>query len=972
MRPIWRIRALFALVVAVWPARLTWASAAQSAAPDSPGEGLQLVGDERLLNELADRGLDSLLDRYFELRHTPQAERQAIRSTEALRELNNPKLSYAEKERRVREVAAGINSVLPALKDPNRLSQAAGLLLENGVLPNATLLERWGESAATQARLRPIAEAVYQMLDKASKEAAKQAEALSSRITPQNQNTVGAQWEKLNALAQNSEYGKNMMVYYLALSLPPGERAKIVEPAIAYLKQFDTTDSAVQPYVRVMLGKLNLVEGKYDDAIKLLDSVATLDKQIQPPPQPAQQYDARSFGTLARLEAGLVSDARQQLQSLITWQKQTFTDAKLQEPLAANAALLEYRIDVFEADHAKDPAAKATADKAANDVLLKLLNQTPENQRGIIYQQLVERLPKDAPVSGLDPLLLQGLLSKARGEAYRPQGAAPDEQGKQTMERGLEAAAEILRRKDAPGITQQMRDEAAKLTPIILEALGRKVEAANGYLQYAVANAVPHPQTAEAALQDAGRLTFELRKTSPDDPKVVDLFDRFLPVAINPPFNKTSLAFYYGQRLRLKNQPQEALKYFRAVPKSDRNFASAQYDAMQCLQDLLENPTLPDSQRIVLSADLERQAEQVKQQYANSQDPAGRERAAIATLTEAKTHLRMAVGKIPVVAQKEAQDSLKALEGFDEKVKQTVSNAQDQKVLIGDALLTRVNAYITLGKLEQASGMLVALLNQTGGAQGAEYVRGLLERLDKSLDQAEANHDANAMRDIARSEAQLSGYLVEWAKNNSNQQIRNYTYQYMVFDARTKRLAGALATDPAERTKLLQEAMNAYLQLQQPQYVKMYQATINPQKVRDGSIDPNQPDPNVQLGIGLTDFELRDWKDASELLGTLLNSGKLGGPTLPVRDSAGNDEKIVDNDVYWDATYKLYRSNVELAKGIDDPMLDGTKRGLKNLLIRGGIPAKWQEKFDGLRKQIIPQFNVADLTTATSQPVTSR
>ena len=92
-----------------------------------------------------------------------------------------------------------------------------------------------------------------------------------------------------------------------------------------------------------------------------------------------------------------------------------------------------------------------------------------------------------------------------------------------------------------------MKDDAARLTPVLMEAAGNKIDAAEAYLKYAQENANVHRQFAEGALDDAGRLTFELRKTDSHDPRVSALYDAFLPVAINPPFNKVNgLAYLYG------------------------------------------------------------------------------------------------------------------------------------------------------------------------------------------------------------------------------------------------------------------------------------------------------------------------------------------------------------------------------------------------------------------------------------------
>ena len=137
------------------------------------------------MSELADRGLDSLLDRYFDLHKIPDSEQRAIRSMEGLRELSNPKLSNSEKERKVKQVVDGITTTLPSINDPFRLAEDAGMLMLYGVTRNANLLEYWGENPATAARLRPAAQAVYDMLGKASKAATDQAGQLASKINIQ-------------------------------------------------------------------------------------------------------------------------------------------------------------------------------------------------------------------------------------------------------------------------------------------------------------------------------------------------------------------------------------------------------------------------------------------------------------------------------------------------------------------------------------------------------------------------------------------------------------------------------------------------------------------------------------------------------------------------------------------------------------------------------------------------------------------
>ncbi|HEY8747383.1 MAG TPA: hypothetical protein VIM11_05380 [Tepidisphaeraceae bacterium] len=898
-----------------------------------------------------DRGLTSLLDRYFVTHRTPQAERDGIKSMIALRELNDKKLSNAERQLKLRQVVDGIAVALPTLRDPVQLAKQAATLLEVGVARDVNTLEYWGENPATQARLKPVAEAVYKMLGHATTLAKTRADEIASKINATNQETVGAQWDKMDSLAHSAEYSQNMMVYDVALAVPIAERAAVVEKAVAYLTELDTPESQVQGRVRVMLGKLNLVQGKYEDAIRLLDSVETDDK-ISPPAAADQKYEARYFKGVAQLQAGQLKQADDSLESLIKWEKTAMpTDDVTQKGIAAAAEMLRFRILSAQADQSRDPIARKNASDAAQNVLVKLSNDRQE-LRGIIFQQMAERMPKDAPVAGMDPLLLQGLMAKSYDEANKPAPAMPD---KIMVQRGLDACAEILRRRGAAGVTPQLLDEAARLTPVLMEAMGNRIEAANTFLKYAQEHASTGSQAAQGALDDAGRLTFELRKLMGESLQVSDLYDRFLPTALGPPFNHKELAYLYAQRLRLQNKLLDAMKYYRMVDKKDKNYLPAQFAMMQLMQDLLATGKLAEPLRTTTAEDLVKQAGIVRTAYGQADDAASRERSALATLAEAK-----AIG----ADLKKPKQSLVILNGFEK----SVAGTPDEKILVGDAMLTRVNAQMAMGELKGATDSLVALLNTTGGAQGAEYVRGLLDRLDKDLEKAQAAHDNKTMLDVARSEANLSGFLVDWARSNASPEIKNFTYQYMVFDARTKRLAGALEEDKGARKTLLGDAMAAYQNLLKPENKKLYQLTLDQKKVTAGDIDPEQPDPNVELGIALTDYELADYQHASEFLGTLLNTGKLGGPTLAVQDATSNEQRVVDNDTYWEATYKLYHSNAELAKAPGGPSLDATRQGLKNLLIRGGIPPKWQDSFEALRKQIVPDFDVVALLAATTQP----
>ena len=185
--------------------------------------------------------------------------------------------------------------------------------------------------------------------------------------------------------------------------------------------------------------------------------------------------------------------------------------------------------------------------------------------------------------------------------------------------------------------------------------------------------------------------------------------------------------------------------------------------------------------------------------------------------------------------------------------------------------------------------------------------------------------------------------------------------------ADSKRLAGTLSGDQ----KLLRDALAAYQKLQSPEMDALFkkEAADNPK------LDPNSPHPNVLLGIGLTSFDLGDYKTAQATLGPLLVRKRLGGPEQPKLDDKTGETRYEDNEPYWEANYKLLRSNVELYKqNKNDPAAaeayENTKSGLKSLYVRGNVGGqKWKQKFEELRREIIPDFDPKSLAPQ-SRPAT--
>src|SRR3954447_20452534 len=99
-------------------------ASAQNTRPAQPNAGLDALTDDRLMNELAARGLDSLLDRAFEVNNVPKSEQEGRRTLLALRQLSDPataKMPAKQRQELIRKVTAGIEQALPAMNDPEAL-----------------------------------------------------------------------------------------------------------------------------------------------------------------------------------------------------------------------------------------------------------------------------------------------------------------------------------------------------------------------------------------------------------------------------------------------------------------------------------------------------------------------------------------------------------------------------------------------------------------------------------------------------------------------------------------------------------------------------------------------------------------------------------------------------------------------------------------------------------------------------------
>jgi len=127
-------------------------------------QGLDALDEKRVMAELANRGLDTLLKREFEVQKVPAAQQMGISALADIRQLSDPvafaKLDPKDRQRILNETVRGVAAALPVLNDPKLILQLANTLVSSSVDPDVNSLEYWGENPRTQERLKPVIETV--------------------------------------------------------------------------------------------------------------------------------------------------------------------------------------------------------------------------------------------------------------------------------------------------------------------------------------------------------------------------------------------------------------------------------------------------------------------------------------------------------------------------------------------------------------------------------------------------------------------------------------------------------------------------------------------------------------------------------------------------------------------------------------------------------------------------------------------
>ncbi|HEX4056556.1 MAG TPA: hypothetical protein VHX86_20020 [Tepidisphaeraceae bacterium] len=909
-----------------------------AAAPQT--KGLAGLDENRLYSELADRGLDDLLKRAMDSDGVRAEQRSVIGSISSLYRLENEKnLSDDQRQALLDNVVAGLDHILQTLHgDPELMVKEARIIAEQGVDPLTGLLEYWGNSDVEKNRLRPLADAALKMYDQAGQIASAQATDLANRITSPD-DKLADQWRQASETAAAADYQKARMQYALALALDPADsqRGQLIDDALKSFAAWDNADSQIQPQVRLLIAKLHVLSGDKDEiatALNILNSIIqNPNHEISPAPSAEMNFEARCFSVIAYLAADDLSSARKALTGATAYQRSNFPNDRDQ---AAALRLLQFRLLATVADQSPPGPQKDAANSAAVEALVQLVREFP-NLRDAIFRQLVARLPAHPDLTKLDPMLLLALVDQGRQTMVAAPGAPGHPVSSAKLNEAADAAKEILSRLAAGNFPRAEAVDPSFLLGIFQEYQGDKIAAVDSLLDHIERFGKDPGAHADVALERARSIIAQLRQSSPNDPQVQRVEDRFLPIAINPPFNRHEFALQYAASLFAQSQWAQAIRYYRMVPDTEppSRLLIARYGEMVALKNLLEQtPRLQANQKqrwIDRIQTLAQTVNSLADEVIASSAPAAEKSRATSTLAR----MTLIAADITRRQHNDPKRVLKLLNGFE----QTVQGLPDAKSLISGALFLRVQAYMQLNRNNDATQTLVKYLSTTSANEGAQTVHDLLAVLNTELDEARRQGESEAhIRQLADNRAMLSGFLVKWAEDSNNPKVHAYAYVYRRFDADTKRLAAELEADPAARQRDLAAALDLYKQLQSPENIALYQASLDP------DADKNYPDPLVTLGIGLIAYDQGDCHTVKATLGQLIQDEKLGE----------------NNDQYWEAAYKLLDCMHTLAKSGDPNTTDAqVGQSLKVLFLiwrdETGGP-KYHEKFETLRKEVVPNW----------------
>jgi tetratricopeptide (TPR) repeat protein len=618
---------------------------------------------------------------------------------------------------------------------------------------------------------------------------------------------------------------------------------------------------------------------------------------------------------------------------------------ELKKGTEAAVMMLEYRILATEAE--ASPAGGAN--EKAVGMLQTIMAKRPD-LAGVINEQLMARLPENPAVKDLLPMLLRAMVQRGDEEIRKGEDQPLD---KKALAQAVAAATELVKRAGKQGVTAEDAEVCTLELGLFYARLGQTAEAANTFLDY-TEKYRNDARRLGVAFDNAAAAVAKLKKERPDDKATGEAYLRFLGVATGPAFGRNEYAFEYarvllernisvmrgtygdGQRKQMLEGAKKAVELFARVT-DEKRLLHARYFGMLAYNqaiDLMAADAAELGGYIKKTQELAVEVNGILDtEMAGAGDAAAKEKL---RWFRVRTALLAAdLAKHDTTAGRD--ESLKRAVALLAKFERDVEGMANANNLLGEALFIRVNALMSLKRSDEALENLGRFLEARSGDDGIRIVYEMLENLNKEFQQAQQNGNTSRMAEVAGHRAKVSGYLVDRVSKSKRPEIVKLLPKYRMFEAGALQQAAVLEKDEAKRRGYLQGALGIY----------------------ETALKASPGDDQIRFNVAVVQVDLGQWAAAQPVLVQLLKEGKVGKAKKEVAGADGN--RLVDNDSYWDAMYRLLRCNVELAKakaaGYDaEKLVEETGLKLKQLYIQWGEPggARWAGKFEELRKQVLP------------------
>jgi hypothetical protein len=574
--------------------------------------------------------------------------------------------------------------------------------------------------------------------------------------------------------------------------------------------------------------------------------------------------------------------------------------------------------------------------------------------RGIVFEQMISKLPANPNLKKLDPLMLDALVNRGITLTRRAPGST-DKADSKDIQLAADAAREIVRRKGQPDISPEQVDNAAFSIGVFEERIGsaaandltsaqrdvNKQDAAEAFLNY-VQHYAGNASWSESALDHALTLLTDLRKVNANDDRSNKLYDRALDVGLHKA-GRQELAYAYATRRKDVRDYAAAAKAFASV-KSDKPLVSvmARYWEMFCDDQMLRGADA--SRTRALSAQIQKLSDELGPMLDG----------AIAAAPDAKARASLQLVRVRTIliaaevarANKEPARVVKLLTGFENQL--AGLNPAEQEDLAGNALFLRINALIALNRNDEAIAAVENLVKQNP-TKALSTISTLLTKLNENYnaERGRERPDTALLTTLASQRAQLSALLVKQVQNDKTLPPQNRR-QYLTFNAHSQVEASKLQTDPAKRSAYLAEA------------VKTYQELLK-------GVPENDPEhANLQRLMAMADFEIGDaahLQKAHDTLNALFAEKKFGTPMIRIGDEARS------NELFWEGLLRLLQCKARLADLKHDPAMKADAgRILKDFIIQFGEQTggeAYAKDFRALRKELLGDWKPAEAPATT-------